>query len=161
MKLKFAAAAVLAASSMSAMAADQTIVLDAAGTASFVGTNTLLDGGSDVLTFTGAAAGTYEILISFSGQYLSFDESATTLNGDNTGVWTITNGKKTLSFGSVEATASSPFVLNLAGILTDAKKANYSGEISISPVPEPSTYGMLLGGLGIMGFLARRKSKQA
>jgi hypothetical protein len=40
----------------------------------------------------------------------------------------------------------------------------YSGQISfvnVSPVPEPTTYGMLLGGLGLMGFLARRKSKQA
>ncbi|WBS04505.1 FxDxF family PEP-CTERM protein [Pseudoduganella sp. SL102] len=163
MKLKFAVASLLAAVSMSSFAADQTIVLDADGTASFFGTPTLLEGGSDVLTFTGLAAGTYEVLITLSGQYLSFNQDATTLNGVNAGVWTATSGsiKKTVSFGSVDATTTSPFVLNLAGALTDAKLANYSGEISVSPVPEPATYGMLLGGLGIMGFLARRKSKQA
>lgn len=32
---------------------------------------------------------------------------------------------------------------------------------SPSPVPEPETYGMLMAGLGLMGFIARRKSKQS
>ena len=29
---------------------------------------------------------------------------------------------------------------------------------SVSPVPEPATYGMLLGGLGLLAFLRRRKN---
>lgn len=37
-------------------------------------------------------------------------------------------------------------------------KASYAGTIDVtSAVPEPTTYGMLLGGLGVMGFLARRR----
>ena len=31
----------------------------------------------------------------------------------------------------------------------------------VSPVPEPQTYALMLGGLGVMGALARRRQKQA
>jgi hypothetical protein len=33
--------------------------------------------------------------------------------------------------------------------------------VNTSPVPEPETYGMMLSGLGILGFIARRKKKQS
>lgn len=32
---------------------------------------------------------------------------------------------------------------------------------TISPVPEPETYGMLLAGLGLMGIIARRRTKNS
>lgn len=35
--------------------------------------------------------------------------------------------------------------------------SSYAGRIVISPVPEPATYAMLLVGLGLIGFSARRK----
>lgn len=33
----------------------------------------------------------------------------------------------------------------------------YNGNISLSPVPEPESYAMMLAGLGLMGFVARRR----
>lgn len=33
--------------------------------------------------------------------------------------------------------------------------------VPVSPVPEPSTYAMMAGGLGLMGFMARRRRKSA
>jgi hypothetical protein len=31
----------------------------------------------------------------------------------------------------------------------------------LAPVPEPETYGMMLAGLGVLGFLARRRKQAA
>jgi hypothetical protein len=33
--------------------------------------------------------------------------------------------------------------------------------VNIAPVPEPETYAMLLAGLGLMGFVARRRKQSA
>ena len=33
----------------------------------------------------------------------------------------------------------------------------YSGDVTATPVPEPSTYAMLLAGLGLIGFMGRSK----
>jgi len=33
--------------------------------------------------------------------------------------------------------------------------------VNIAPIPEPETYAMLLAGLGLMGFVARRRKKSA
>ncbi|TWI65112.1 putative secreted protein with PEP-CTERM sorting signal [Pseudoduganella lurida] len=161
MKLKFAVASLLAVASMSAFAADQTIVLNTAGLTHFSTENTVdvLGGGSDTLTFVGApAGGLYDVYIGITGQYLNWDVAGTTLNGVS-GSWD--SSGKVVKFIGIETTATSPFVLNLAGSLTGKGVAGYDGNISISAVPEPTTYGMLLGGLGIMGFLARRKAKKA
>ncbi|MBA5685614.1 FxDxF family PEP-CTERM protein [Rugamonas apoptosis] len=53
---------------------------------------------------------------------------------------------------------SGTLVLTVMGVAT-TPSASYSGDINVLAVPEPETYGMLLAGLGIIGFLAsRRKS---
>jgi len=45
--------------------------------------------------------------------------------------------------------------------LTGLKNAAYLGSVSALPVPEPETYGMLLGGLALVGAVARRRAKKA
>jgi hypothetical protein len=37
----------------------------------------------------------------------------------------------------------------------------YGAAINVSPVPEPATYGMFLGGLGVVAFLARRRKAKS
>lgn len=53
-----------------------------------------------------------------------------------------------------------PLVLTVFGDvagLNGAASASYAGTINISPIPEPSTYAMLMGGMGILAWLARRR----
>ncbi|WP_332854329.1 FxDxF family PEP-CTERM protein [Duganella sp. S19_KUP01_CR8] len=49
------------------------------------------------------------------------------------------------------------YYLLVSGTVRNAAAGNYVGSVAISPVPEPATYGMLLGGAGIIGWLARRR----
>ena len=43
--------------------------------------------------------------------------------------------------------------------LTDATGINNLGQVAVisNPIPEPETYAMLLAGLGLLGFIARRR----
>jgi len=54
-----------------------------------------------------------------------------------------------------------PLVLTVHGDVEGpmgSAAASYAGTINISPIPEPETYGMLLGGLGILAWLSRRNT---
>jgi hypothetical protein len=158
MKLKFIVAGLLAAASFAASAADQTVTLNTSDIVSFTATSPVLAGGDDVISFNGLAAGVYDISITLSSQGVTWNQAATTLNGV-TGVF---SGSK-LQFADFEYTGSAPFALTLVGTKTVGAKAfGYSADVSVAAaVPEPETYGMLLGGLAVLGFAARRKAKKA
>jgi len=93
-----------------------------------------------------------------------------------TGLVNVNGVQTTTSFGlfnlgknntfSLEASnlTAGDYSLNISGIsaLTSGVfKSKYSGDVSliVTAVPEPETYSMMLAGLGLMGFVARRKLK--
>jgi hypothetical protein len=59
-----------------------------------------------------------------------------------------------LSFG---ASAGGAYYLAVSGVSTGPAGGIYNGAISVTAVPEPETYAMMLAGLAALGFLARRR----
>jgi hypothetical protein len=61
---------------------------------------------------------------------------------------------------------SSTTTLRFTDTTTGGTAANFSvGNVSVNgnvaPVPEPETYGLMLAGLGVLGFAARRRKQRA
>ncbi len=80
----------------------------------------------------------------------------------------ITNGTSlmsgTMDVWSITANnlVAGDYYLQVSGNMVSDTGASFGGAVMLAPVPEPETYGMMLGGLGVLGFLARRrKAKQA
>ena len=80
----------------------------------------------------------------------------------------ITNGTSMMSGEidvwsiSADNLAAGNYYLQVSGTMVSDAGASFGGAMMLAPVPEPETYGMMLGGLGVLGFLARRrKAKQA
>ena len=59
-----------------------------------------------------------------------------------------------LSWG---ATPGGNYYIAVGGVTNGAQGGIYNGAISVTAVPEPETYAMMLAGLGAIGFLARRR----
>jgi hypothetical protein len=148
-----ALAAVLAGASTGSLAADQAIDLSS-GSASFIGTGPLLNGGDDLITFTNTAAGSFDFLLSMSSQNIL--DLGATLNGRVADVFSVNQFR----FVGLSGTDDSPFSLLITG--TAGRGALYSGELSITAaVPEAQTYALMLVGLGAVAFATKRRRVRA
>lgn len=71
----------------------------------------------------------------------------TSLQSGATDVWSVAGGN--LSAGD--------YYIRVNGTIVSDDGASFGGAMMLVPVPEPEAYGMMLGGLGILGFLARHR----
>jgi hypothetical protein len=149
MKLKHVVAAAAIAAAFSPAFADNQTIDMSSGQATFASTGTVLKSGDDVISFVNLAAGTYKFLLSLSAQNVSGLQGTV----GQQPLSMISSGK--FSFGSLESTASGNIALTLTG--TAKSGAVYTGEMTVTAVPEPETYALLLAGLGAVGFVARRR----
>lgn len=161
-KLNFVAAAVLAVSSFAASAAPVNL-----GSVTF-------DGAEFASFAKGNLTGSFDLFWTFQlDQASSLSSSVTSqINGnkdvDFSSVY-LTDGVNTVaSFINVGTDASEQWVLNSLALNSNVtyqihtvgtayNKAGFAGELSVTAVPEPTTYALLLAGLGAVGFVARRR----
>lgn len=152
-----AAAALAAASTGSFAAADWTSFVPPAtpvqgdfyGTESAVFSFNLL---ADALTSNGlVVTGGTLAGVSIDGNAFSFDGVQN---------WTFSGPLLTGSH-DVQVVVANDFTGSYRGTLYFSANALDTSTLTAAPVPEPESYAMMLAGLGALGFLARRRQKQA
>jgi hypothetical protein len=125
--------------------------------------NTYSGSFSDVYNFTSPGGGTSGGTNAVSGYLTGFNTifsnfsltdttTSTTLASGSTG-WVYS------SFSFLLPNTTDSYVLNVSGSAAPGYSGgSYSGNMSITAVPESKTYAMLLLGLGLIGFSARRRN---
>ena len=121
---------------------------------------------SDKTTTAGYASfeadGKYSITLTDATHMVvaSFNNIADGITGDVNGVL---SGSFLQTFSSL--VAGSSYTLSFTGKWSNSGFASYTTQaiptVSVTAVPEPETYAMLLAGLGLVGTMVRRRSNRA
>jgi len=57
--------------------------------------------------------------------------------------------------------AAGDYAIRVDGQVRGAGGGAFGADLTVSPVPEPQAWGMLLAGIGVIGTLTRRKKKRS
>jgi hypothetical protein len=119
----------------------------------------------DTFTFTPSISGWLNgsLITTSFGTHDNINFTSASINGISY-VFSPT-GPNEFAFSPV-AYATGPLILKVFGVAGPLLAAgtniaaSYAGTVNVSAVPEPETYAMMLGGLGLIGFMAKRRKKQ-
>lgn len=153
---KLALAAAIVATTSSAFANN---VVDAPGfdglTSTFSAVHTA---GSFTDTFTFTLSGITSAslsLITIGAGIADIDFTSATLNSLPLTLTTDAGGFVEILYSPTDFAVTGPLTLIVNG--TSGANASYSGTLNVTAVPEPETVALMLAGLGVLGFVARRR----
>jgi len=118
---------------------------------------------SDTWNFTLSSYSDVSVLISanFSRPEFAFSNFQATVSGGNLPGAVPLNLTTGNSFqileGAGDAIAGN-YSITVSGV-SNRNNSLYTFGIDVTPVPEPSSYALLMAGLGVVGFMARRSRK--
>ena len=115
--------------------------------------------GYSVLNFPLSIPGVGSFNTVFSSMSLVSNPDGIPFNGDDTLLTTVTGsgGKLSFNWGS---TAGGNMYLTVMGLANGTLGGLYSGAISVSPVPEPHEWAMMIAGLGFIGAMRYKRRNQ-
>ena len=137
-------------------------LLATTGTSAFGNAVTAGTSFADIFTFTMPSAATTggTSVISVQGNSINFTDLSVWQNGTEVATSGATSGSPILGNAFINifnfGASLTGWSIHVAGNAL-AGAQSYGGSISVSPVPEPKTYAMLLAGLGLLAFTARRR----
>ena len=94
----------------------------------------------------------------FSSLALFSNVDGMLFNADDTLLTSTASNANSLSLNWAPTTGGNFYIL-VGGLANGSLGGLYSGAISISPIPEPETYGLFLAGLGLLGTIIARRRK--
>ena len=116
--------------------------------------------GYSVLNFPVTSNGQTIFNTLFTSMTLVSDPDGIPFNRDDKNKKTVVAGQNAESLSMVfEPTAGGHMYLIVAGATNGTLGGLYSGAISVSPVPEPGVWLMMLGGIGLLGWVRLRNGK--
>ena len=132
-------------------------------TAAFGGNATVNTFELDLTKFNAASDFFGQVQANFTGN-TGYNVTGVTFDGISFDAITNTSGKKGADYWTLDLatlTASVHQIVVTGTPLSTSPGFVGSLSLNVSAVPEPETYAMMMAGMGLVGFMARRRRKQA